>query len=242
MDSDQTAPASTAKSPIRGTQAGSRPGRTHRHSVRTPHRYPVEHAGARDELWVRHGLVGAGSSRGSRLTCGNGSTKCCTRNRGAVASGTSVGGIVTLGSSVAELLNGQPHTSLSRLSILTAACRSVMPSVVHCTDPYANSRPEVSPQPPRQREHQTRRFKSAAQLQRFASVQRRGAESLPRRSSSPAVGSPPRTPHTDVRRIGCGDVRLLNKRKASTARGQARVARNKLTVRSATPRPRPART
>ena len=35
-----------------------------------------------------------------------------------------------------------------------AACRTVMPSVVHCTDRYA----------------QMRRFKSAAHLQRFASV------------------------------------------------------------------------
>ena len=51
-----------------------------------------------------------------------------------------------------------------------AAHRVVMPSVVHCTDRYANNRAEVSHQPTRQRERQMRRFKSAAHLQRFASV------------------------------------------------------------------------
>ena len=45
-----------------------------------------------------------------------------------------------------------------------------MPSVFHCTDQYANHRAEVSHQPTRQRERQMRRFTSAAQLQRFASV------------------------------------------------------------------------
>ena len=51
-----------------------------------------------------------------------------------------------------------------------AAHRTVMPSVVHRTDEYLNNRAEVSHQPTRQRERQMRRFKSAAQLQRFASV------------------------------------------------------------------------
>ncbi len=51
-----------------------------------------------------------------------------------------------------------------------AACRSVMPSVVHCTEQYANNRADVSHQPTRQRERQMRRFKSAVHLQRFASV------------------------------------------------------------------------
>ena len=46
----------------------------------------------------------------------------------------------------------------------------MMPSVVHRTDQYANNRAEVSHQPTRQRERQMRRFKSAAHLQRFASV------------------------------------------------------------------------
>ena len=45
-----------------------------------------------------------------------------------------------------------------------------MPSVVHCTDQYANNRAEVSHQATRQRERQMRRFKSAVHLQRFASA------------------------------------------------------------------------
>ena len=57
-----------------------------------------------------------------------------------------------------------------KLRSYPAACRVVMPSVVHCTDQYANNRVEVSHQPTRQRERQMRRFKSAAHLQRFASV------------------------------------------------------------------------
>ena len=48
--------------------------------------------------------------------------------------------------------------------------RTVMPSVVHCTDQYANNRAEVSHQPTRHRERQMRRFKSAAHVQRFVSV------------------------------------------------------------------------
>ena len=52
----------------------------------------------------------------------------------------------------------------------SAACRAVMPSVLHCTDQYANNRAEVSHQPTRQREHQIRRFTSAAHAQRFLSV------------------------------------------------------------------------
>ena len=57
-----------------------------------------------------------------------------------------------------------------KLRSYSVACRAVMPSVLHCTDQYANNRAEVSHQPTRQRERQMRRFKSAAQLQRFASV------------------------------------------------------------------------
>ena len=45
-----------------------------------------------------------------------------------------------------------------------------MPLVLHDTTRYANNRAEVSHQPTRQRERQMRRFKSAAQAQRFLSV------------------------------------------------------------------------
>ena len=71
-------------------------------------------------------------------------------------------------------LKGQGRTPrrliTDKLSSYGAACRTVMPSVVHRTDPYANNRAEVSHEPTRQRERQMRGFKSAGQLQRFASV------------------------------------------------------------------------
>jgi len=57
-----------------------------------------------------------------------------------------------------------------KLRSYPAACRTVMPSVVHRTDRYANNRAEVSHQPTRERERQMRRFKSAAHSQRFLSV------------------------------------------------------------------------
>ena len=57
-----------------------------------------------------------------------------------------------------------------KLRSYPAAHRAVMPSVVHSTRQYENNRAEVSHQPTRQRERQMRCFKSAAQLQRFATV------------------------------------------------------------------------
>ena len=73
-----------------------------------------------------------------------------------------------------KLLKGQgrvPRRLITdKLRSYPAACRTVMPSVVRCTDRYANNRAEVSHQPTRQRERQMRRFKSAAHAQRFLSV------------------------------------------------------------------------
>ena len=73
-----------------------------------------------------------------------------------------------------KLLKGQgcvPRRLITdKLRSYPAACRTVMPSVVHCTDQYANNRAGVSHQPTRQRERQMRRFKSAAHAQRFLSV------------------------------------------------------------------------
>jgi len=51
-----------------------------------------------------------------------------------------------------------------------AAHQTIMPSVIHDTERYANNRAEVSHEPTRQRERQMRGFKSAAQAQRFLSV------------------------------------------------------------------------
>ena len=73
-----------------------------------------------------------------------------------------------------KLLAGQGRESrrliTDKLRSYSAAHRTVMPSVVHITDQYANNRAEVSHQPTRQRERQMRRFKSAAHAQRFLSV------------------------------------------------------------------------
>ena len=73
-----------------------------------------------------------------------------------------------------KLLKGQgcvPRRLITdKLRSYPAACRTVMPSVVHRTDRYANNRAEVSHQPTRERERQMRRFTSAAHAQRFLSV------------------------------------------------------------------------
>ena len=66
---------------------------------------------------------------------------------------------------------GEPRRLVTdELRSYGAAHRTVMPSVLHDTSRYANNRAEVSHQPTRQRERQMRRFKSAAQAQRFLSV------------------------------------------------------------------------
>jgi putative transposase len=74
-----------------------------------------------------------------------------------------------------KLLKGQgsePRWLITdKLRSYGAAHRNVMPSVEHVTARYANNRAEVSHQPARQRERQMRRFKSAAQAQRFLTVQ-----------------------------------------------------------------------
>ncbi len=57
-----------------------------------------------------------------------------------------------------------------KLRSYSAAHRTTVPSVHHCTTQYANNRAEVSHQPTRQRERQMRRFKSPRHIQRFLSV------------------------------------------------------------------------
>ena len=73
-----------------------------------------------------------------------------------------------------KLLKGQgrePRRLITdKLRSYSAAHRTVMPAVVHSTRQYENNRAEASHQPTRQREHQMRRFKSAAHAQRFLSV------------------------------------------------------------------------
>ena len=73
-----------------------------------------------------------------------------------------------------KLLKGQesePRRLVTdKLRSYSAAHRTIMPSVIHVRERYADNRAEVSHQPTRQRERQMRRFKSAAQAQRFLSV------------------------------------------------------------------------
>ena len=73
-----------------------------------------------------------------------------------------------------KLLKGQGKPPLrvvtDKLKSYSAALRTIMPSVNHDTEQYANNRAEVSHQPTRQRERQMRRFKSPRQAQLFLSV------------------------------------------------------------------------
>jgi putative transposase len=73
-----------------------------------------------------------------------------------------------------KLLKGQgrePRRLVTdKLRSYGAAHGTIMPSVIHDTERYANNRAEVSHQPTRQRERQMRRFKSVAQAQQFLSV------------------------------------------------------------------------
>jgi len=55
----------------------------------------------------------------------------------------------------------------NRLGSYGAACRELLPSVVHCQGQRVNNRAEVSHQPTRQRERHMRRFKSPGQAQHF---------------------------------------------------------------------------
>lgn len=57
-----------------------------------------------------------------------------------------------------------------KLRTYPAAHREVFPSVTHRAGQYENNRAEVSHQHTREQERQMRRFKSAAQAQRFLSV------------------------------------------------------------------------
>ena len=73
-----------------------------------------------------------------------------------------------------KLLKGQGRVPFrlvtGKLKSYGAAHRTIMPSVSHDTQRYANNRAEVSHEPTRQRERQMRGFKSARQAQRFLSI------------------------------------------------------------------------
>jgi len=73
-----------------------------------------------------------------------------------------------------KLLKGQGRVPwqliTGKLRSYGAAHRTIMPSVIHNTELYANNQAEVSNQHSRQRERQMRGFKSAGEAQRFLSV------------------------------------------------------------------------
>ena len=73
-----------------------------------------------------------------------------------------------------KLLKGQGKVPFrlvtDKLKSYGATHRTIMPSVNHDTEQYANNRAEVSHQRTRQRERQMRRFKSPRQAQLFLSV------------------------------------------------------------------------
>jgi putative transposase len=106
-----------------------------------------------------------------------------------------------------KLLKGQghgPHRLVTeKLCGYSAAHRTVMPSVVHSTQQDENNRAEVSHQPTRQRERRKRRVKSAAHLQRFASVH--GVMQYLFRTSRHLLRS---THHRLLRTRGCSSNRM----------------------------------
>ena len=105
-----------------------------------------------------------------------------------------------------------------QLRSYAAACRTVMPSVVHVTDQYANNRAEVLPPT----DASAGALDAALQVGRPRATVRIGtrscAESLSSRATSTPVEAPPRAPKAGVRRMGCGDVCVLNERGRTTSR------------------------
>ena len=66
---------------------------------------------------------------------------------------------------------GEPRWLMTdKLKSYDAAHRTVMPTVPHINDVYANNRAEVSHQPTRQREYHMRGFASSTQAQRFLTL------------------------------------------------------------------------
>ena len=66
---------------------------------------------------------------------------------------------------------GEPHWLITdKLRSYDAAHRTMMPTVPHINDVYANTRAEVSHEPTRQRERHMRGFSSSTQAQRFLTL------------------------------------------------------------------------
>ena len=105
-----------------------------------------------------------------------------------------------------------------QLRSYAAACRTVMPSVVHVTESVREQSSRGLPPT----DASAGAPDAALHVGRPRATVRVGtrscAESLSSRATSTAVEAPPRVPKAGVRRMGCGDVCVLNERGRTTSR------------------------
>ena len=110
-----------------------------------------------------------------------------------------------------------------KLRSSSAALSTVMPSVVHCTDQYANNRRSLPPTNPAARATdatlQIRRPRAAVRLRA-----RPGAESLPSGSTSATGRPPPVVEKAGVSGLERGDLRLLSERRRSVSRQRSTLS------------------
>ncbi len=113
-----------------------------------------------------------------------------------------------------KLLKGQGKPPLrlvtDKLRSYSAALRTIMPSVNHDTEQYANNLAEVSHQPTRQRERQMRKFKSPAEST-IPLCSRSRPKSLQSGETQTEIGSPPNAPRTFFRNLERGHGRMIDR-------------------------------
>ena len=127
---------------------------------------------------------------------------------------------------------GRPPLALvtDKLRSYPAAHRDVFPSVTHRTGQYENNRAEVSHQHTRERERHMRRFKSAAQAQRFLCLHGRVHNSVPRGTSSSESGPPSTPPAASFHGLEDGDMCLLKQEVLGAVSGHHRFGVVNLTM------------
>ncbi len=120
-----------------------------------------------------------------------------------------------------KLLRGQGRVPFrlvtDKLKSYGAALRTIMPTVNHDTEQYANNRAEVSHQPTRQRERQMRRFKSPRQAPLFLSVHGVVLNLFRLARHRLKIGSPSAGEGRFFRDLGSGHGRLTDPRLSRTA-------------------------
>jgi putative transposase len=108
------------------------------------------------------------TSKANADTCGAPSIRTATSS---TSSYTNAKILERLSASYPKFLRSQTELPIEittdKLRSYAAAKRDVMPSVPHCHDQYANNRVEVSHEPTREQERQTRGFRSDGHAQRF---------------------------------------------------------------------------